>query len=233
MDLFIVRHGQSFNNALDDPKDRVEDPPLTEAGEKQADRVADYLAEGRHLLAAERSSGRRLLDHIYCSPMLRTLQTAQPIGRALNMPPEVWVDIHEWGGVFLDHGDERGIVGYPGMSRSEIEKRFDGYVVPATIGEDGWWDPSRGQEQSSSAHGRAIGVAEALWERVAEDNRIALVAHGGFIDSLLKALLHLLPSQHVDLPHYNTAITHLNFAEGKLQMRYMDRTEHLPDELIT
>lgn len=233
MDLFIVRHGQSLNNALEDIKDRVEDPPLTEAGEKQADRVAEYLAEGRHLLVTERSGGRRLLDHIYCSPMLRTLQTAQPIGRALNMPPEVWVDIHEWGGIFLDHGDERGIVGYPGMSRSDIEERFGGYVIPATIGEEGWWDPSRGQEQSSAAQGRAIGVAEALWERVAEESRIALVAHGGFIDSLLKALLHLLPSQHVGLPHHNTAITHLNFTEGRLQMKYMDRTEHLPDELVT
>lgn len=233
MDLFIVRHGQSFNNALTDIKDRLQDPPLTEAGEKQADRVGDYLAEGRHLLAAERSNGRPLLDHIYCSPMLRTLQTAQPIGRALEMAPEVWVDIHEWGGIFLDHGDERGIVGYPGMSRNEIEERFQDYVVPATIGDDGWWDPSRGQEQSSEAHGRAIGVAETLWGRAGEESRIALVAHGGLIDSLLKALLHLLPSQHLDLPHHNTSITHLNFAEGKLQMKYMARTEHLPDELIT
>ncbi len=233
MDLFIVRHGQSFNNALEDPKDRVEDPPLTEAGEKQADRVGEYLGEGRHLLAVGRSSGKPLLDHIYCSPMLRTLQTAQPIGRALNMAPEVWVDIHEWGGIFLDHGDERGIVGYPGMNRNAIEERFQDYVVPATIGDDGWWDPSRGQEQTASAHGRAIGVAETLWERAAEDSRMALVAHGGFIDSLLKALLHLLPSQHVHMEHHNTAITHLNFAEGKLQVKYMARTEHLPDELIT
>ena len=76
-------------------------------------------------------------------------------------------------------------------------------------------------------------MAEALWERVAEDNRIALVAHGGFIDSLLKALLHLLPSQHLGLPHHNTAITHLEFTEGRLGMHYMARTEHLPDELIT
>jgi 2,3-bisphosphoglycerate-dependent phosphoglycerate mutase len=233
MDLFIVRHGQSFNNALEDVKDRVEDPPLTEAGEKQAERVGEYLGGGRHLLAVERSDGNRLLDHIYCSPMLRTLQTAQPIGRALNMAPEVWVDIHEWGGIFLDHGDERGIVGYPGMNRSDIEQRFHGYVVPATISEDGWWDPSRGQEQTASAHGRAIGVAEALWERAGEESRIALVAHGGFIDSLLKALLHLLPSQHVGLEHHNTAITHLKFTEAKLQMHYMARTEHLPDELIT
>ena len=233
MDLFIIRHGQSANNAISDPKDRVKDPPLTDKGEKQAELAAAYLGEGQHLLSAERGAGRPLLDHIYCSPMLRTLQTAQPMGRALGMAPEVWVDIHEWGGIFLDHGDERGIVGYPGMSRSDIEARFEGYGVPTTIGEDGWWDPSRGQEQVASAHGRAIGVAEALWERAEEESRIALVAHGGFINSLLKALFHLLPSQHVVLDHHNTAITRLGFTDGKLKVEYMGRTEHLPDELIT
>ena len=233
MDLFIIRHGQSANNALEDVKDRVADPPLTDSGEKQAELVAAYVAEGRHLLLSDRTSGRPLLDHLYCSPMLRTLQTVQPIGKALGMGPEVWVDIHEWGGIFLDHGDERGIVGYPGMSRSGIEERFEGYVLPAAISEHGWWDPSNGQEPNAVAQGRAIGVAEALWERVSEPSRIAIVVHGGFIDSLLKALLHLLPSQHVGLEHHNTAITHLNFAEGRLNMTYMARTEHLPDDLIT
>ena len=233
MDLYIVRHGQSSNNALDDPKGRVEDPPLTESGEKQADLVAVYLAGGRHLPGRERADGRPFFDHLYCSPMLRTLQTAQPIGRELEMAPEVWVDIHEWGGIFLDHGDERGIVGYPGMNRSDIEERFEGYILPASIGEEGWWDPSRGQEHVSSAHGRAIGVAEALWERAGEESRIGLVAHGGLINSLLKALFHLLPSQHVNLHHDNTAITHLKFTEGNLNVAYMNRTQHLPDELIT
>jgi broad specificity phosphatase PhoE len=233
MDLFIIRHGQSSNNALEDVKNRVADPPLTEAGEQQAELVAEYLAEGRHLTLAERNSGRPFFDHLYCSPMFRTLQTAQPIGRALGMAPEVWVDIHEWGGIFLDHGDERGIVGYTGMSRSEIEQGFPGYVIPKAIDENGWWDPSDGQEPNAVAQGRAIGVAEALWTRVAEESRIAIVVHGGFIDSLLKALMHLLPSQTIHLEHHNTAITHLTFTEGKLQMRYMTRTEHLPDALIT
>ena len=233
MDLFIIRHGQSANNAISDPKDRVEDPPLTDKGEKQTERVAAYLGEGRHLLSAERGGGRPLLDHIYCSPMLRTLQTAQPIGRALARAPEVWVDIHEWGGIFLDHGDERGVVGYPGMSRSDIEERFEGYVVPATIGEDGWWDPSLGQEQVAAAHGRALGVAEALWDRKEEESRIAIVVHGGFIYSLLKAFLNLLPSQNLHFEHDNTAITRLALTEGKLRVLYMSRTEHLPDDLIT
>ena len=33
MELFLIRHGQSFNNTLSDAEGRVADPPLTETGE--------------------------------------------------------------------------------------------------------------------------------------------------------------------------------------------------------
>ena len=234
MELFIIRHGQSQNNALEGANERVEDPALTPVGEQQAECVAAYLAEGQHLFPAERGNGRPLLDHLYTSAMLRTMHTAQPIGKALGMAPEVWIDVHEWGGIYLEHDDERGIVGYPGMGRSAIEARFSGYILPEGIGEQGWWDPQKGQEQVHAAHGRAIGVANALCARAAEDCRIGMVSHGGFIGSLLKALFHLLPSGHVGLDHQNTAITRLAFvADGGLSMDYMNRTEHLTDELLT
>ena len=42
--LFFIRHGQSTNNALADPTQRVQDPELTELGQIQAERVAEYLS---------------------------------------------------------------------------------------------------------------------------------------------------------------------------------------------
>ena len=44
MQLYIIRHAQSYNNALTDWTERVSDPPLTELGEQQADLLAAYLA---------------------------------------------------------------------------------------------------------------------------------------------------------------------------------------------
>ena len=137
MQVFVIRHGQSANNALEDVGLRTHDPLLTETGEKQAEIVGPFVAAGGHLSLAERQNGRPYIDQLYCSPMIRTLQTAQPIGQALGVAPEVWIDIHEQGGLFLDHG-EGGIESFPGQSRSQILAQFPNYIPPAQIGEEGW-----------------------------------------------------------------------------------------------
>ena len=46
MELYIVRHAQSINNALTDMKDRVMDPTLTDLGQRQAQAIAEHLASG-------------------------------------------------------------------------------------------------------------------------------------------------------------------------------------------
>ena len=234
MELFIIRHGQSLNNALAEEHMslRRKDPALTETGERQAECVAPFLAAGRHLTPDERAAGDPPFDELYCSPMLRALQTAEPIARDLGMAPEVWVDIHEVGGIYLDHGAERGVVGYPGQTRNEIKERFPGYVLPLEVGEKGWWH--HGFEELHRCHGRAIGVASALLDRASEDRRIGLVSHGGFIDSLLKAFGRQLPGNGLHYSHQNTAVTRIGFApQGGITIRYMNRVDHLPKELLT
>ena len=120
MKLFIIRHAQSVNNALADERDRVSDPSLTELGHHQAQLLAEHLAIGKNpelskwtSVEATVSHNRRSYDitQLYCSAMHRSLQTAQPIAQALNLTPEIWLDIHEHGGIFLDHGEEGGIRG--------------------------------------------------------------------------------------------------------------------------
>ena len=192
MQLFIVRHGESGNNALIDVSRRSKDPKLTEKGEQQIVHAARFVASGLHLTPAERADGGAFLDHIYCSPMWRCLRTARPIGEQTGLRPEVWVDIHESGGIYLDHGPERGVVGYPGMTRGEMLAEFPDYILPPGVGDDGWWN--RGFEEVHLCHGRAMGVVDVLqgWAREDHDagkpRRIALVSHGGFIHSFLMAL---------------------------------------------
>ena len=129
MELFLIRHGQSANNALADPALRVEDPLLTPVGELQAERTAAYLAARRHLHADARDGGRPIFDRLYCSPMIRAMQTARPIARALGVPYEVWVEIHEIGGIYLDRDGRK--VGYAGQTRSQLLHRFPGMHAAA------------------------------------------------------------------------------------------------------
>ena len=49
MELYIIRHAQSSNNALADERERVCDPHLTELGRQQAELLAAHLAAGPDL----------------------------------------------------------------------------------------------------------------------------------------------------------------------------------------
>ena len=241
MELYIIRHAQSTNNALADPGERVCDPTLTELGERQAHILGRHLAAGAELVpVASRTNGRDRQPYgftrVYCSPMWRALQTAAPIKWAVDLAPQVWTDIHEQGGIFLDHGDGRGPVGYSGKTRREIQSVFPDYVLPADVTAKGWWN--RDYEDWSTCHERAIKVAGELHRWAESDERrdetIAIVSHGGFIDALLKALLNQLPERQLFYYHHNTAISRIDFRpDGRLDVRYLNRLDHLPPELIT
>jgi 2,3-bisphosphoglycerate-dependent phosphoglycerate mutase len=236
MELTIIRHAQSTNNALPSPKNRVCDPPLTELGHRQAGILAQHLATGQRLApwqADPFEHGGYSFTRLYCSPMYRSLQTAQPIARALELTPEVWVDIHERGGIYLDHGEAGGIVGYPGRTRREILSEFPGYTLSEGITEQGWWR-YRGREDRQTFYGRAVQVALTLREQAASDDRIALVTHGDFIDGLLKALFNQLPGTGIAYRHLNAAVTSIRLhGDGKLTVAYLNRAEYLPPDLLS
>ena len=107
------------------------------------------------------------------------------------------------GGIFLDHGGERGTVGYPGLTRAEIAARFPTSIPSAEVGEDGWWDA--GKETDQQAQHRAIGVAADLRARAGEKTRIGFVTHGGFMSLLLSALGNQARDNGSYYEHENTA----------------------------
>src|ERR1700712_975472 len=109
MELFIIRHGQSANNVLDDDTKRTIDPLLTDLGKQQAEKLAQFLSTNRDIefnAGSGFSGGEQAqnfgITHLYCSAMHRALQTAAPIAQALGLHPEVWLDVHEQGGMYLD-----------------------------------------------------------------------------------------------------------------------------------
>ncbi|TVR56554.1 MAG: histidine phosphatase family protein [Spirochaetaceae bacterium] len=245
MELYIIRHAQSSNNALLNQTDRVCDPPLTDLGRKQAKRLAHHLATEPHPeqvhgrdpeeTAVETVQGYGI-KRLYCSAMHRSLETATTVGDAIGVRPEVFVDLHENGGIFLNHRDERGVRGYPGMTRREIESEFPSAIIGDDVDDTGWWDPARGQEDLPSCHGRAIRVARELWRWVdaGETGPVALVSHAGFMEALLKALFERLPGANLTFYHLNTAITRVDLEpDRELLIRYLNRVPHLPQDLVS
>ena len=269
MILYLIRHGQSSNNQLGETvltargeldqdaytrymNTRVADPPLTEIGQRQAEKLADFLREARPKhrpthddppedeLRGTAVLNRLGISRSYCSPMLRTLQTSQPTATALGVNPEVWVDLHEHGGVFDNSGPDGVAVGKRGLRRSEINDLFPGYAIPeARISEGGWWFGE--EEDRPDCDARAIRVAARLREMAREmgDERIAAVMHGTFMDSLIKAILGRLPGIDLHFSHYNTGITRIDYTQSwqdktpLVLVRYTNRVDHLTPDLIT
>ena len=249
--LYLIRHGQSVNNEMADSRarpcrgeservmgggsPRTADPGLTRTGEMQTRSVASHLKRSadatdvRDGLAVEPGYG---IGRLFCSPMLRALQTAGPIGAALGLAPEVWVDIHEAGGVWLDRQDGRGRVGHGGLTRSEMETQFPGFEIPGGVTDAGWWN--RSFEPREQLVARAARVAHELRDMLPQaTERMAMVSHGTFLNLLVQ---HLVFGRHVPgcrFSSHNTSIGRLDFEGDRLMVRYLNRLDHLANDLVT
>jgi 2,3-bisphosphoglycerate-dependent phosphoglycerate mutase len=245
MDLYIIRHAQSTNNALPaevELRDRVCDPLLTELGYRQAALLAEHLATGcdgwSEAASADPEAGGGPCTTTYgitclvCSPMKRALLTTQPASRALGLQPEIWLDIHEHGGIYLDHGEPAGKVGYPGITRPEVGAQFPGYRAPETLTDWGWWHD--GFEEWEACLRRAGEVARRLRGMNSGEASIAMVTHGGFASALIMALVGTPPDAGVHFSHHNTGISLIRFRpDGGIRLRYLNRVPHLPPGMVT
>jgi len=114
--LYLVRHGESANNALPEHQ-RVEDPDLTELGQKQACQLANHYVDLSQI------------DHVLTSPFRRTLQTTQPLLRNRGMRASVWSGIYEVGGCYSGY-EVGNCSGEPGMTDTEIRDEFPEFDIP-------------------------------------------------------------------------------------------------------
>ena len=73
MELFLIRHAESTNNARKNDAERVADPELTQNGLLQIEYLALFLKKGLHLTRLERETNHKVLDQLYCSATLRAL----------------------------------------------------------------------------------------------------------------------------------------------------------------
>jgi len=254
MQLYLIRHAQSANNDLyirtGSSDGRSADPALTELGHLQARLLADYLVTSSSESIESKSIGEEFINrhnrrgfdltHLYCSLMTRAIQTGSTIASATGLPITGWMEIHERGGIH--HVDEitGEDTGLPGPNRRWFEAEFPHLNLPDSLGEAGWWD--RPPETVEEAHTRATIVWTQLLERHGNsDDRVALVSHLGFFQSLLTVMFtteRVLTAgafgiSHMQFGMSNASISRFDIAGGSFAIRYLNRVHHLPDELIT
>ncbi|NOU97803.1 histidine phosphatase family protein [Paenibacillus sp. LMG 31456] len=196
MELFIIRHGQSIGNTV--PHD-VPDGELTELGISQAARVAECLAE-------------RKFDQLICSPLIRAIETAQPLARALKLPIQIWKNTFEV--------RSKGV--YRGPTATELNRLYPETQFRDDVEADGWY--CSGDEDSQKGHARASDIWQELLEQFM-GQRVALFAHGGFNHHLLLAILGLPHDSPIYFEQSNGSIYWVGVNEERTTVRFIGPTE--------
>jgi 2,3-bisphosphoglycerate-dependent phosphoglycerate mutase len=240
MQFYFVRHAQSENNVLWDrtgaDRGRKEDPQLTSLGRRQAKALAQFLRSGNPWGGYEtdhrRPDGFRL-THLYTSLMKRAVATAAEISQELGLAPMAWAEFHENGGIYLQDPQTSQLNGLPGGTRRFFEHKYPELQLPDWLDERGWWQ-SQPYEPEEARWRRANTVLETLIARHGDtQDRVAVVSHGGFYNTLLKCLMDLPPREGLWFTMNNAAITRIDFIEGSVAIVYQNRVDYLPVEIVS
>ena len=248
MQLYFIRHAQSENNAHYGDENYLEshDPLLTTLAYDQVDHLVVFLRNNQRIQNEfDWNPQNRYgfgITHLYTSLMVRAVRTAYPIAHAVGLPLHAWQEIHETGGVF-SRVPEENRVGLPGNSRSYFESTFPNLILPDWLDESGWWkkQPFEKEEMRDIRakkvwadllvkHGDLKGQAE---------HHVAMVSHGGFFMHLLATALNIELHRNEAFEHQywflmnNCGITRLDVSNDHVQVSYINRTDFLPDYLIT
>ena len=255
MQLYFIRHGQSENNALwarnGPAEERRPDPELSELGHEQARRLAQFLADHRSdervstggqaedagdgLISPVRRTAQSVdefdLTHLYCSPMIRAIDTGRYIAQALELPLALWEGVHEVGGIFLQDQETGQEFGLPGNDRAYLRGRYPELAMPNGWGNGGWWD--RPFEQREQRIHRAQRFFRELKRRHGDsDDRVAVVSHAGFGNYLLVVALDWPNRGQSGFSLNNASITRLDLREHT-RVAYTNRIDFLPRSLIS
>ncbi|HEX9115132.1 MAG TPA: histidine phosphatase family protein [Anaerolineae bacterium] len=159
--IFLIRHGATTLSA-EDRFAGVTDVPLSPIGRSQAEHLAVRLADDK-------------ITAVYCSPLLRTVETATIVARPHGLSPILSDGLRE-----IDHGH------WEGQRRSEVEAQFGAEY--AAWEEDPFLFAPAGGESGLSVMARALPVIRAIV--LAHPNEdVAVVSHKATIRLVISSLL--------------------------------------------
>jgi probable phosphoglycerate mutase len=189
--ILFIRHGETDWNRIKRIQGHI-DIPLATTGFDQAQRLARRIAD-------EVKQGARL-DAIYSSDLQRARQTAQPIGDALGLPPQLRENLRE-----------RSYGAFQGYDSDEIALRFpDEHAQWQT--RDPGFTPPEGESQRVFYH-RIVHAIEPLIA-AHPGGRIACVTHGGVLDCVRRFACGLPLDAPRDYQLLNTSVNVVDFDNG-------------------
>jgi broad specificity phosphatase PhoE len=159
--ILLARHGESDWNVERRWQGHA-DRPLTVRGRRQAQALADRLAEIE-------------LDAVYTSDLRRARETAETVARAQSLEVHVRPALRE-----VDVG------AWSGLSREEARARFPQGFARWIGGSPGWDDGESYEEMSE----RVLGAVRTIVADHPE-GRVLVVSHGGPIRAIHAAALGL------------------------------------------
>jgi len=250
MQIYFIRHGQSENNALWDrggPRsERRADPELTELGHKQAEHLAKFFSKSCVPYEQAEQGGYRddyatvddaqnvdgvELTHLYCSPMIRCIETGSYLSKALGLPLVVWEHAHELGGIFVEDPETGKQLGLPGNDRVYLRSRYQDLVMPKGWGVGGWWNrPFEEREQRILRAQRFH--RELLRRHGASEDKVAVVSHAGFFNYWMMVALDWNNWEGKGFRKNNAAITRVDLGE-RTSVMYVNRTDFMPGALVS
>ena len=214
MDLYIVRHGQSESNCgLTDSEDAV----LTELGIRQAGLLGDALSDIK-------------FDRILASPLCRSARTAHEIAlrQKQDIKVELLPELAEVGtkpSVKWAISETQGHEQCPLAMPLQIPTVLNGNGVPV-------------EETLDDTRNRAKKIISYLKETSDENDNILLCTHAVFNKYLFYASTGHFFEDLVSLSQHNCCVNLFRFftdiyGRKKVRICYMNKTNHLPEEMHT
>lgn len=192
MRIYFARHGRSEANILKAISNRGWKHPLTDEGRAQAAALGERLqGEG--------------ITQIYCSPVMRAVQTAEIVSQALGLPFTIVEALRE-----NDNGSLEG-------RSDDAAWAIYNQTIAAWLAGDGFARIADGETLDDIKARFVPFIRELVSEHGGTDARLLLVAHGGLYRAVLPEVLERI-DRAFSWAHHLT-YTHMVVAEeraGKL-----------------
>jgi broad specificity phosphatase PhoE len=200
--VLLARHGESDWNRAERWQGFA-DRPLTDLGRRQAQELAERLAETE-------------LDAVYSSDLRRAADTAEAVARGRGLEVQTTPDLRE-----VDVGE------WSGLTRAEAEEQFPEAYARWLHGGEGW-QGGETYEQLGTRVVRAIKEIAAKHD----NGRVLIVAHGGTIRAIHAAALgvDVHTYRRIQRVEPNATLSAVCVVDGRLTE--LCRTEDLDEFLI-
>ena len=207
MELLLIRHGEAVRPTDGSAQSGQDSPPLSELGRRQAELLAQRLA----------GAG---IDHLYASTIRRATETAEYVAAATSLK------------IVFNERFREVEVGNLRRTPTPDARRVAANLVGEEREGPVYLDFTSYGGEGPAEFGQR--VASAMRELILEPHgsgreRIALVAHGGFINAALCAIIGVPFSGYVYFGVRNTSITTVQVMPKGGVVRAVNDCAHLHD----